>query len=108
MSKSGKRLLAAADEALLIAAGATEPKSKYIPADVDVRKIRASIGATQDQFAAEFGFTTSQIRDWEQARNRPIGVVRMYLMMIAHDPDGVRRMLASVSTAAHVDAALAG
>lgn len=93
MSKAGKRLIAAAKEALAIAEGQREPASLYVPADVDVRPIRRKLGLSQDDFAAEFGFSTTQIKDWEQCRSRPLGAARAYLMMIDVAPDEVRQLL---------------
>jgi putative transcriptional regulator len=57
----------------------------------------AKLELSQDDFAAHFGFTVNQIRDWEQGRSRPIGGVRAYLMMIERDPAGVLALLRSAS-----------
>ena len=43
----------------------------HVPADVDVRAIRAKTGMTQAEFAAAFGFPAGTLRDWEQGRTRP-------------------------------------
>jgi putative transcriptional regulator len=48
---------------------------------------------TQEAFAASFGFSPTQIRDWEQGRSRPLGGVRAYLMIIDQSPEAVRAML---------------
>ena len=48
---------------------------------------------SQEDFASAFGFTTAQIRDWEQKRSRPLGGARAYLMIIETDPVGVLAML---------------
>jgi len=96
MSKSGKRLIASAQQALAIAEGRKKPARLYIPADIDVRGIRHSLSLSQDDFAAEFGFSVSQIRDWEQGRNRPTGDSRAYLMVIQKSPESVRAVLHSL------------
>src|SRR4051812_4947516 len=93
MSKAGNRLLEAAREAASIARGETPPARIYVPADINVKAIRTKLGLSQDDFASSFGFTTNQIRDWEQGRSRPIGGVRAYLMIIERDPESVRRLL---------------
>ena len=93
MSKVGKRLVAAAKEAAAIARGEKVPARIFVPAEIDVKAIRQRLKLTQDDFAAEFGFTVVQIRDWEQGRSRPLGGVRAYLMIIDEDPDTVRRVL---------------
>lgn len=94
MSKAGSRLLEAAREAAAIARGDRRPAHIHIPADIDVKSIRAKLSLSQDDFAWQFGFTVNQIRDWEQGRTRPLGGVRAYLMIIERDPDSVRRILA--------------
>jgi putative transcriptional regulator len=93
MSKVGKRLIGAAREAARIARGEAEPARIFVPADIDVKAIRQRLKLTQDDFAAEFGFTVTQIRDWEQGRSRPLGGVRAYLMIIDQDAASVRRIL---------------
>jgi putative transcriptional regulator len=109
MTKSGQRLIAAAKEARGIARGEIEPARMYIPADIDVRAIRRAVGLTQDDFAAEFGFSVTQIRDWEQGRSRPLDAARAYLMMIEHQPKIIRRLLSEIKrksvTASEEDAA---
>jgi len=80
-------------EALAVAQGTAEPAKLHVPAEIDVRSIRAALNASQEDFAAIFGFTINQIKDWEQGRSRPLGGVRAYLMLIERDPAAVRTML---------------
>ncbi len=98
MSKLGKRLIAAADEALAIARGEADPATYnvYVPADVDVRKIRKGLKLSQAEFAARFGLSAATVRDWEQNRRRPEGAARVLLHVITQEPDAVRRALAPV------------
>jgi putative transcriptional regulator len=93
MSKAGKRLIAAAREALAIARGEKKPARIHIPPEIDVRAIRLKLELSQDDFAAEFGFTTNQIKDWEQGRSRPLGGNRTYLMIIKRDPKAIKALL---------------
>lgn len=99
MTKVGERLLRAAREATEIAAGRLNPASLYVPADIDVKAIRMSLELSQEDFAAEFGFSINQIRDWEQHRRRPLDGMRAYLMIIAEAPDQVRTILRSSAKA---------
>jgi putative transcriptional regulator len=96
MSKLGKRLIAAADEALAIARGEADPSTYNVhaPADVDVRKIRKGLKLSQTEFATRFGLSASTVRDWEQNRRRPEGAARVLLHVIKQEPDAVRRALA--------------
>lgn len=48
---------------------------------------------TQDEFASAFGFMINQIREWEQARARPFGGLRAYLLLIDKAPESVLALL---------------
>ena len=85
------------NEALAIARGEVKPAKLYVPAELNVKSIRAQLDLSQDDFASAFGFTVNQIKDWEQGRSRPIGALRAYLMMIDFDPAGVLNMLKTAS-----------
>jgi putative transcriptional regulator len=80
-------------EALAIARGAAKPARLHVPEKIDVREIRTALALSQEEFAATFGFSLNQIRDWEQGRSRPLGGVRAYLLMISTDAKSVRRIL---------------
>jgi putative transcriptional regulator len=84
-------------ETLAIARGEATPARLYVPADIDVRAIRAGLALTQADFAAVFGFTVNQVKDWEQGRARPLGGNRAYLMIIQQDAQRVLDLLHSVS-----------
>jgi putative transcriptional regulator len=85
------------NEALAIARGVAKPARLYIPAEIDIKAIRAKLSLSQGDFAARFGFTVNQIKDWEQGRSRPLGGVRAYLMIIERDPTLVLDLLRSAS-----------
>ena len=97
MTKAGRRLIDAAREAVAIARGDKKPARLHIPPEIDVRSVRSKLGLSQEDFAAEFGFTSNQIKDWEQGRSRPLGGVRAYLMIIERNPKAVLDMLRDVS-----------
>lgn len=110
MSKLGSRLIGAAREARAIARGEASAATYrvYVPAEVDVRKIRSALKLSQAQFAARFGLPAATIRDWEQNRRKPEGAARVLLQVIKTEPEAVSRALkptkrtasASVSTGA--------
>ena len=81
------------NEAIAVARGEAQPARLHVPAEIDVKAIRKTLRLSQDEFAHEYGFTRNQIRDWEQGRTRPIGALRLYLLMIQHDPASVATML---------------
>jgi putative transcriptional regulator len=100
MSKVGERLIASAKEARAIAKGQLAPAGVYVPPDVDVKAIRRKLETSQEDFAAAFGFSINQVRDWEQGRSRPTGGVRAYLMIIREEPNLVRDLLRRTKKAA--------
>lgn len=95
MSKLGSRLIRAAREGRAIARGEVHPATYrvYVPAEVDVRKIRKTLKLSQTQFAAKFGFPAATIRDWEQHRRKPDGAARVLLQVIKREPEAVSRAL---------------
>jgi putative transcriptional regulator len=88
------------EEALKIAKGEIEPARLVLPVTIDVRAIRSRTDLPQEQFAAAFGFTATQVKDWEQGRSRPTGGNRAYLMLIRDNPQKVREMLTDASSRA--------
>jgi putative transcriptional regulator len=94
MSKLGSRLIKAAREGRAIARGeATQGYRVFVPADIDVRKIRKAFKLSQEQFAARFGIPAATIRDWEQHRRKPEGPARVLLQVIKKEPEAVSRAL---------------
>ena len=83
------------EEALAYAKGRAD-KSKYrvhVPQRLDVRAIRSKLGLTQEEFAAQFGFSVNTLRHWEQGKRRPEGPTRAYLLVIARAPKTVQKAL---------------
>jgi putative transcriptional regulator len=85
-------------EALAIARGEATPAKLYVPAEIDVKTIRSKLALSQGDFAALFGFTVNQIKDWEQGRSRPLGGVRAYLMIIDREPKSVLKILQAINS----------
>ncbi|MEW6742689.1 MAG: helix-turn-helix domain-containing protein [Planctomycetota bacterium] len=63
----------------------------------DVKRIRQSLGMTQEVFAATFHLSLSTVRDWEQGRFAPDQSARTLLRLIATIPNQVREALAGPS-----------
>lgn len=95
--KAFDKIAAGLNEALEIARGNVKPARLYVPPEVNVREIRKKLNLSQNDFAAEFGFTINQIRDWEQGRTRPLGGLRAYLMLIKTEPRTVLQILRNSS-----------
>ena len=86
-------------EALEIARGNAKPAKLIVPPEIDVRAIRAKTILSQEDFAAVFGFTVHQIRQWEQGRSRPLGALRAYLLIIDRDPESIKKLLRQATPA---------
>lgn len=88
-------------EAIAVARHEHAPAKLHVPPEIDVRSIRAGTGLTQEAFASAFGFSVSQIREWERSgsRNRPTGSMRAYLMVIAENPTLVMEALKRAASA---------
>jgi putative transcriptional regulator len=93
MSKTGKRLLKGAREALDYARGARDGFAAHVPEEIDVAAIRRRLGMSQGEFAARFGFKLDALQNWEQGRRRPDGAARAFLRVIEREPEAVQRAL---------------
>jgi putative transcriptional regulator len=98
MSKKEKavdKIAAGLKDAIAIARGEADPATYriHVPPEIDVRRIRNELAHSQERFAATYGFTLSQIRQWEQGRCQPTGALRAYLTCISRDPTGVAKTL---------------
>ena len=91
----GRRIERAAKEALAHKRGELT-LSEYVvhvPETIDVAAIREKLGLSQAKFATAFGRDVAAVRDWEQARRQPDRAARALLVVIASEPDAVRRAL---------------
>lgn len=68
----------------------------YHPQAVDVKGLRQSVGMTQEQFAARFGFSVATLRHWERGDRTPAGASLVLLNVIEKDPGAVLRALVGV------------
>jgi putative transcriptional regulator len=90
-------------EAEIAAAAAADPDARPMTAEERakarkvprVRTLRRALGLTQEEFAARYHIPLGTLRDWEQGRTEPDQPARAYLKVIAGDPEGVSRALAS-------------
>jgi len=63
-----------------------------------VKVLRQRLDMTQAEFAAAFHLPITTLRDWEQHRSTPDAPARALLLAIERDPEGMRRLLAEVSS----------
>lgn len=58
-----------------------------------IKTLHRALGLTQEDFAARYHIPLGTLLDWEQGRCEPDQPARAYLTVIAHDPEGVQRVL---------------
>jgi len=96
---SGSRIVESMREAVAIAQGAL-PENAYtvhIPATVNVKAIRSSLGLSQASFSARFGLSLHTLRNWEQGKRTPDPAARAYLKVIEKAPAMVMEALSGHS-----------
>jgi putative transcriptional regulator len=87
------------NEALAVARGDAMPYKLHVPAEIDVKAIRAKTGLSQKDFAATFAFGLDQLKQWEQARSRPVQAMRAYLLLINSKPAEMVTALREINAA---------
>jgi len=67
----------------------------YTPNQLLVREARTVVGYTQPHFAKAINASVTSLRDWEQGRHEPPGVVSTLMHVIKNHPDIINEMEAS-------------
>ncbi|MCK9513191.1 MAG: helix-turn-helix domain-containing protein [Pigmentiphaga sp.] len=89
MNKAFESIKQGLQEAIAHAEGNERGVRVHRPRTVDVKAVRASVGMTQEQFAARFGFSTATLRHWERGDRSPRGPALVLLNVIEHNPKAV-------------------
>ena len=63
------------------------------PEEIDVAKLRFSLGLTQMEFAAKFCISLGTLRHWERGDRKPHGPALALLHVVAKEPQAVLRAL---------------
>ena len=71
----------------------TESDFKRMKKTPRAKIIRRALELTQEEFAARYHIPLGTLRDWEQGRTEPDQPAKVYLTLIARDPEHVSRML---------------
>ena len=61
----------------------------------NAKRLRLSLGLTQEEFSRQFEIGLATLRDWEQGVRRPDGTAKAYLRVIQAIPDAVRQALSA-------------
>jgi DNA-binding transcriptional regulator YiaG len=83
----------AALKAELEAAGFLARVDMLDESPLDIKRIRETLGVTQEQFAARYRIGIDVLQNWEQHVNEPNAVARNMLELIARHPKQMQDML---------------
>lgn len=61
--------------------------------EVDVAAVRRALGLTRAAMAVAFGVVRSDLELWERGEARPVGLVKVLLVVASREPDVVRKTL---------------
>jgi len=59
------------------------------------KRVRRTLGLSQEEFANRFGIPLRTLQEWEQGRREPDATTLAYLKVIEREPDVVTRVLAA-------------
>jgi len=93
-TKAGQSILEGAREALAFARGEKNHGCiVHVPEGIDVKAIRRQAHMSQSEFSRSYGFSKRSLEQWEQGRRAPTGAARVFLTVIAREPEAVQRAL---------------
>ncbi len=93
-TRAGQSILQGAREALAFARGEKNHGCiVHVPKEIDVKAIRRQIHMSQSEFSRNYGFSKRSLEQWEQGRHAPTGAARVFLTVIAREPEAVQRAL---------------
>lgn len=82
--------------AAAVKAGSPEVLSGRVQPVSSIATMRLDMGLTREQFAARYHVPIETLEGWERGTVEPDAVARAFLALIAADPDGAARSLASL------------
>ena len=93
MSKAFDSIKQGLDEAIEYSKGKKGKAIVHEFSPVDVKRIRANVGMSQNEFASAFGISVSTLRHWERGDRRPHGPALVLLNVVAKEPKAVLKAL---------------
>jgi len=93
MSKAFGSIKQGLDEALAFSKGKKGKAVIHAFTPVDVKKTRAKVGMSQNEFASAFGISVSTLRHWERGDRTPHGPALVSLNVVAKEPKAVLKAL---------------
>lgn len=92
---AGRRVLAAAKQALAYLNGDKRGVRETVVWRIDVKAIREGLDLSQHEFSDTYAIPLSTLRSWEQGQRQPDGTATAYLRTIARYPKQVKSAVAS-------------
>ncbi|MCP4152952.1 MAG: helix-turn-helix domain-containing protein [bacterium] len=83
------------DEAMEFSKGNHQGVKVTIIDNVDVKKVRKTIGMTQKDFALSFGISLGTLRHWERGDRIPKGPALVLLNLVKRDPQAILKLLSA-------------
>ncbi len=94
--KSFDKIAAGLKDAIAYKKGNQAKGIAHSVAMIDVKKVRKTLGLSQDDFAAVYGFSSDAIKNWEQKRRQPDRAARILLAAIQMHPKIMARVAAEI------------
>jgi putative transcriptional regulator len=88
-----QELMSSVRQAGRIRRGTLKPGRTTVFKPEDVKAIRASLGASQTEFALMIGVSVATLQNWEQGRRTPEGPALALLRVAARNPKAVAQAL---------------
>jgi putative transcriptional regulator len=88
-----EKLVRSIREAGQIKRGELKPARTAVVRPTDVRKVRARLGQSQEEFAMMIGVSVATLRNWEQGRRTPDGPALALLRVADRNPRAVMEAL---------------
>jgi putative transcriptional regulator len=80
-------LLESVKQAAAIERGEMKPSRVFVMDQKnEVRKARASLGLSQNKFAALLGISSATLKNWEQGRRHPTGAAKVLIRIAKQHP----------------------
>jgi len=88
-----QELMSSVRQAGRIRRGTLKPARTTVFKPEDVKAVRASLGASQSEFALMIGVSVATLQNWEQGRRTPDGPALALLRVAARNPKAVAEAL---------------
>ena len=103
MSNAFESIKQGLEEALDFSQGCKSKAIVHEFSPIDVKKVRADIGMSQNEFAAAFGISVNTLRHWERGDRTPTGPALVLLNLVSRKPKIILETLSS-----HSDSSIPG